>query len=82
MNKKQIIILGGGLAGLTAAIHLAQKGLKICLFEKEAFPHHKVCGEYLSREVKPYLDELGIPLEDLKPKKLSAFCIVRLQGSL
>ena len=68
MSNKRIIIVGGGLAGLTAAIHLAQKGQKIILFEKETFPHHKVCGEYLSREVKPYLDELGISLNDLRPK--------------
>ena len=70
MNDNRIIIIGGGLAGLTAAIHLSQKGQKITLFEKEAFPHHKVCGEYLSREVKPYLDELGIPLDDLHPKRI------------
>ncbi len=68
MSKNRIIIVGGGLAGLTAAIHLAQKGQKITLFEKDSFPHHKVCGEYLSREVKPYLDDLGVPLNDLEPK--------------
>lgn len=70
MNKKGIIIVGGGLAGLTAAIHLAQKGQKTILFEKDNFPHHKVCGEYLSREVKPYLDDLGINLGHLKPKNI------------
>ena len=64
-------IIGGGLAGLTAAIHLAQKGQKITLFEKEAFPHHKVCGEYLSREVLPYFDHLQIPIDKLKPKQIS-----------
>ncbi len=68
MSKNRIIIVGGGLAGLTAAIHLAQKGQKITLFEKDNFPHHKVCGEYLSREVKPYLDDLGVPLNELQPK--------------
>ena len=68
MEKRHVIIIGGGLAGLTAAIHLAQKGQKISLFEKDAFPRHKVCGEYLSREVKPYFDALGIPLDDLQPK--------------
>lgn len=66
-----MIIIGGGLAGLTAAIHLAQKGQNVTLFEKDDFPRHKVCGEYLSREVTPYLDNLRIPLEDLQPKKLS-----------
>ncbi|MHA6280450.1 NAD(P)/FAD-dependent oxidoreductase [Salinimicrobium sp. CAU 1759] len=71
MKDKRIIIVGGGLAGLTAAIHLSQKGQKITLFEKEVFPHHKVCGEYLSREVKPYLNELGISLDDLKPKSIN-----------
>nr|WP_029033031.1 NAD(P)/FAD-dependent oxidoreductase [Salinimicrobium terrae] len=70
MINSNIIIVGGGLAGLTAAIHLAQKGQKITLFEKDSFPHHKVCGEYLSREVKPYLDDLEINLEKLKPKNL------------
>ncbi|WP_324719136.1 NAD(P)/FAD-dependent oxidoreductase [Salinimicrobium sp. HB62] len=70
MEQKNIIIVGGGLAGLTAAIHLSQKGQKVTLFEKDAFPHHKVCGEYLSREVAPYLEELGIPLDELQPKNI------------
>lgn len=71
MEKRGVIIIGGGLAGLTAAIHLAQKGVRITLFEKDAFPRHKVCGEYLSREVKPYFDMLKIPLIDLQPKIIS-----------
>ena len=64
-------IVGGGLAGLTAAVHLAQKGQKITFFEKEGFPHHKVCGEYLSFEVKPYFEHLQIPLEQLNPKHIN-----------
>ena len=71
MERRAIAIIGGGLAGLTAAIHLAQKGQKITLFEKENFPRHKVCGEYLSKEVTPYFEQLGIRLEQLKPKKIS-----------
>ncbi|MGM0392554.1 MAG: NAD(P)/FAD-dependent oxidoreductase [Bacteroidota bacterium] len=67
MKKADIGIVGGGLAGLTAAIHLASCGLKVLLFEKEAYPHHKVCGEYLSREILPYLESLNISLESLNP---------------
>lgn len=56
----EVLIVGGGLAGLTAGIHLSQHGLKVRLIEKYAYPHHKVCGEYVSNEVLPYLKQLGI----------------------
>ena len=67
MKSSQVIIVGGGLAGLTAAIHLSLKAIDVILIERESFPHHKVCGEYLSREVIPYLDFLGIDLNSLNP---------------
>ena len=48
-----VIIIGGGLAGLTSALHLSKKGFKVTLIEKHDYPRHKVCGEYLSNEVVP-----------------------------
>ncbi|NNJ88392.1 MAG: NAD(P)/FAD-dependent oxidoreductase [Eudoraea sp.] len=62
MATYDVIIIGGGLAGLTAAIHLRKESHRILLLEKETYPHHKVCGEYLSNEVVPYLLHLGIEL--------------------
>ncbi len=59
MQVYDALIVGGGLAGSLAAIHLAEKGLRVCLFEKEKAPHHKVCGEYLSEEACYYLEEVG-----------------------
>ena len=56
---------------MTAAIHLAEKGFQTTVFEKESYPHHKVCGEYLSKEVLPYFRKLEINLNDLQPKKIS-----------
>lgn len=69
-----IIIAGGGLAGLTCALHLLKKGVKVTLIEKNTYPHHKVCGEYISNEVLPYLQWLDADPFLLNPsliKKLS-----------
>ncbi len=55
-------IIGGGLAGLTLSIQLATAGYKVALFEKESYPYHKVCGEYISMESWDFLERLGLPL--------------------
>ncbi|MBS1663210.1 MAG: FAD-dependent monooxygenase [Bacteroidetes bacterium] len=58
------IIAGGGLAGLALSIQLAKAGYRVAVFEKETFPYHKVCGEYVSLESWNFLEELGLPLSD------------------
>jgi flavin-dependent dehydrogenase len=62
-NKLQtdndVIIIGGGLAGLTAAIMLSRAGKSVLLIEKGSYPSHKVCGEYVSNEVLDFLRSLG-----------------------
>jgi len=72
----QVIIIGGGLAGLTSSIHLAKKGLQVLLIEKNEYPKHKVCGEYISNEVLPYLEYL-----DFDPYKYGAVKIDRITFS-
>ncbi|SDF02961.1 NAD(P)/FAD-dependent oxidoreductase [Cellulophaga baltica] len=64
MNTYDTIIIGGGLAGLTAAIHLTQSNHRVLVFEKQKYPRHKVCGEYVSNEIVPYLNKLGISLSE------------------
>ena len=61
-----VAIIGGGLAGLAAAIQLAKKGFHVVLFEKEAYPYHKVCGEYISMESWNFLQSLGVPLQNMQ----------------
>jgi len=59
-----VIITGGGLAGLALSIQVVRAGYRVALFEKEKYPYHKVCGEYISLESWNFLEELGLPLSD------------------
>ena len=63
-NTYDAAIAGGGLAGLSLSIQLAKAGYNVVLFEKEKYPFHKVCGEYISLESWNFLEELGLPLSD------------------
>jgi flavin-dependent dehydrogenase len=60
-----VAIVGGGLAGLALSIQCAKAGYKTILFEKEKFPFHKVCGEYISFESWNFLEDLGLPLSQM-----------------
>ena len=68
-----VLIIGGGLAGLSAAIHLRKFNVKVVVIEKNEYPKHKVCGEYISNEVLPYLKYLGVDVFKLGAKKITKF---------
>ncbi len=72
-TKYDVIIVGGGLAGLTSAIHLSKYNYNVLLIEKNSYPKHKVCGEYVSNEVLPYLNFLGFNPFDFGAKRISEF---------
>ncbi|MHA7057447.1 NAD(P)/FAD-dependent oxidoreductase [Aquimarina sp. M1] len=81
-SHTHITIIGGGLAGITSAIHLATSQVPVVLIEKDVYPKHKVCGEYISNEVVPYLNSLKIDLDILKPVKISELNISTIKGNL
>jgi flavin-dependent dehydrogenase len=69
MNNEQIYdiaITGGGLAGLSLAILQVQAGKSVILFEKNTYPFHRVCGEYISLESWGFLESLGLPLSQMQ----------------
>ena len=76
----QCAIVGGGLAGLCLAIQLADKGISVILFEKNKYPFHKVCGEYISMESWDFLTELGLPLANLDLPKINELGISSESG--
>jgi len=68
MNENKlydVAIVGGGLAGLALSIQSARAGYKTIVFEKEKYPFHKVCGEYISFESWNFLEDLGVPLSQM-----------------
>ncbi len=60
-----VSIIGGGLAGLSLSIQLAKAGYNVGLFEKEKYPFHKVCGEYISLESWDFIKNLGLNLDEM-----------------
>ena len=64
-NSFDVGIVGGGLAGLSLSILLAKKEYKVVLFEKEKYPFHRVCGEYISLESWNFIESLGLNLSAL-----------------
>ena len=79
--KHDVIVIGGGLAGLTASICLALKGLSVKVLEKNPYPNHKVCGEYISNEVRPFLNAIGLNLADLGVVSIDTFSITNQKGN-
>jgi menaquinone-9 beta-reductase len=65
INHFDVAIVGGGLAGLCLSIQLKKSGFKVILLEKESYPYHKVCGEYISMESWSFLEKIGVPLSEM-----------------
>ncbi|MFI5196319.1 MAG: NAD(P)/FAD-dependent oxidoreductase [Chitinophagales bacterium] len=75
-----VIIIGGGLAGLSAAILLSRKKYKVLVLEKESYPKHKVCGEYVSMESKPFLEMLGVPVGEMNLPVINKLQVTDVKG--
>ncbi len=55
-----VAIAGGGPAGTSAAIHLAERGFNVLLAEQKKFPRAKLCGEFISPECIAHFERLGV----------------------
>jgi len=75
-----LAIVGGGLAGLALAIQSARAGYQTVLFEKEKYPFHKVCGEYVSLESWDFLEELGVPLSQMNLPIIKRLLVTAANG--
>jgi geranylgeranyl reductase family protein len=62
-RQAEVIVVGAGPAGSTAAFYLAQAGVDVLLLEKTAFPREKVCGDGLTPRAVKQLVALGVDLD-------------------
>jgi geranylgeranyl reductase family protein len=60
-----VIVVGAGPAGSTAATYLARAGLDVLVLEKSGFPREKVCGDGLTPRAVKQLIDLGV---DTRPE--------------
>jgi flavin-dependent dehydrogenase len=75
-------IIGGGLGGLSLALLAADAGYAVALFEKEDYPFHKVCGEYISLESYNFLMLFGLPLQDWDLPQIKKLQVSDTKGKL
>ena len=82
MDKADVIIIGGGPAGCSAALGLNQLGYHVILCDQAKFPRDKICGEFISPAADPILDRLGVlgDIEALTPKRLKGVAISSYEG--
>jgi menaquinone-9 beta-reductase len=77
-----LICIGGGLAGLTTSVILAKEGYKVAIIEKNDYPQHKVCGEYISNEILPFWQKLGFDPFQYGAVALTQFQLSAPSGNL
>lgn len=64
------------------SIQLAKLGYRIIVFEKEQYPFHRVCGEYISRESWDFLNSLGVDLKGLNVSAIRILQVSAVNGNL
>jgi flavin-dependent dehydrogenase len=62
---RDVVVIGAGVAGLATAAELCRLGHDVIVMEKLPHAGHRVCGEYISSEARPFLSRLGLDLEAL-----------------
>lgn len=64
VNKRDMVVIGGGPAGAAAAIRAARAGAQVTVFEKGPYGRDKVCGDGLTPRAVAALQDLDVGIDD------------------
>ncbi|MBO9598822.1 MAG: NAD(P)/FAD-dependent oxidoreductase, partial [Cohnella sp.] len=83
-NEADVVVIGAGIAGSGIAYALAKQGWDVVLLDKDKYPRHKACGEFLSPEVRSTLRRLGLEehVRELNPAAIDKVRIHSEHGGL
>ncbi len=87
-NKYDVVVVGGGPAGTTAAYLLARQGYDVCLLDKKDFPRPKLCAGLITWKTVHFLERVfHLTLPELKARGIVIhacrdYIIRHLQGEL
>ena len=76
----EIVVVGGGIAGLAAAKQLVGMGISVAVVEQNTYPFHRVCGEYVSNETVPFLERIGLFPGQIKIANINKFLLSDVRG--
>lgn len=82
MRTKKIGIVGGGLAGLSLSILLQRKGYEVTVFERKTYPFHRVCGEYISNEIRDLIKHIGVDIDQTDHAEIKKLRISDTRGKV
>lgn len=80
-RSTDVLVIGGGPAGLAAAIALRRRGLRVMVADHAAAPIDKACGEGLMPDNLAVLHQLGITLDDYPTQEFRGIKFVGAEGS-
>ncbi len=82
MVEYDVIIVGGGPAGCSAAVFSARMGQKVLLVDKEIFPRDKICGDGISANAIASMERMGVmdAIDNDSPWQVDSLVITSPKG--
>lgn len=76
MREYDVIVVGAGPGGSSAAYFLARAGARVAVVERKEFPRAKTCGDGLTPRAVKVLAEMGLEAEMSRSQKVRGLRVI------